>query len=208
MGFRACLLAAVLALGCSSDPLVTPPDSEESPAPGATAAPTGAPTGVPTGTGSASPGPSPDAFHPDIEYPSGPYGRGLGAVLDDIDFLGWRDPVASNYAPESLERVSLSDFYDPTGQTTKLLVINASALWCTVCQAEMRQIKNENLYQLYRERGVEILGTLFEDDVGAPATPNDLKIWGSSRVRQIAFPLVLDPSLRMGLYFTSDATPL
>ncbi|HEY3496687.1 MAG TPA: hypothetical protein VGK73_18435, partial [Polyangiaceae bacterium] len=47
-----------------------------------------------------------------------------------------------------------------------------------------------------------------EDDVGAPATPNDLKIWGSSRVRQIAFPLVLDPSLRMGLYFTSDATPL
>jgi hypothetical protein len=143
-----------------------------------------------------------------VDYPRGPYGRGEGAVIDNVEFMGWPDPVAVGYAVEALERVRLSDFYDPTGTDTKLLVINASALWCVVCQSELRQMKQENLYALYRERGVEFLGTLFEDNDGAPAQPVDLKTWGASRVRAIAFPLVLDPSLRMGVYFTSDATPL
>lgn len=203
MALRACLLATFLALGCSSEPLVSPPEAESNDGPpAATGAPTGAPTSPPPA------GPSADGFRAAAQYPAGPYGRGLGAVIDNIDFIGWRAPLTANYAPEALERVSISDFYDPTGQSVKLLVINASALWCTVCQGEMRQINGERLYEKYRAVGVEILGTLFEDNEGAPAKPADLTTWGAAKARQIQFPLVLDPSLRMGIYFTSDATPL
>jgi hypothetical protein len=202
MGARACLLA-LLFLACSSEALVPAPDDQDRGAPAATGTPTAAPTGAPPVMG-----PGAEGFQPVEAYPAGPYGRGVGAVIDNIDFVGWRDPVGADYSPEALERVSLADFYDPSGEHTKLLVVNASALWCTVCQTEMRQIKQEKLYEQYRARGVEFLGTLFEDLDGAPAKPIDLKTWGSSASRAIQFPLVLDPSLRMGVYFTSDATPL
>jgi hypothetical protein len=206
MGFRARLLPAVLVLGCSSEALVTPPSPESNEPPAS--APTGTVTAAPTGTAPPVEAPSAEGFSPVADYPAGPYGRGLHAVMEDIEFLGWRDPLAANYAPEALHRVRLSDFYDPTGTDIKLIVMNASALWCGVCESEMRQIKNENLYERYRAVGVEFIGTLFEDFEGAPAKPVDLKTWGSARSRTMAFPLVLDPSLRMGAYFTSDATPL
>jgi hypothetical protein len=199
------VLAVFFALACSSDPLVSTPASD------APSAPTGAPTSLPTGapTGSA---PSPNAdgadFAPKVSYPPGPYGRGVGAVIENTTFLGWRDPVASNYDTAALEPVSLSDFYDPSATTTKLIVINASAVWCTVCQAELKQMKNDNTAEKYRAQGVQLLGTLFEDATGGPARPSDLRLWGSAAVRAIDFPLVLDPGLKMGVYFTSDATPL
>ena len=198
------LVSASLALACSSDPLESAP-APEAPPPAATG--TGVPTAAPTGS---APAPNADGagFAPGVNYPPGPYGRGVGAVIEHMTFLGWRDPVAANYDPEALEQVSLSDFYDPSGATTKLIVINASAVWCTVCQAEMRQMKNEQIAQNYRARGVQIFGTLFEDANGGPARPSDLKLWGSAKVRSIDFPLVLDPALKLGVYFTSDATPL
>jgi hypothetical protein len=166
------------------------------------------PSGAPTDAPPVNPNADGAGFAPKVSYPSGPYGRGVGAVIENTTFLGWRDPVASNYDTGVLEPVSLSDFYDPSGATTKLLVINASAVWCTVCQAELRQMKNDNTAANYRAKGVQLLGTLFEDATGGPARPSDLKLWGSAAVRAIEFPLVLDPGLKMGVYFTSDATPL
>ena len=69
-------------------------------------------------------------------YPPGPYGRGIGATIENLSFLGWKDPVRSGYDPAALETVSLADFYDPSGTRTKLIVLNASAVWCSVCRAE------------------------------------------------------------------------
>lgn len=194
------VFALVVSLGCSSDPL------ESAPAAAAPPAPTAVPTVAPTGS---TPSPNVDgaAFGASVDYPPGPYGRGVGAVIENLTFLGWRDPVAANYDPEALEPVSLSDFYDPTG-ATKLIVINASAVWCTVCQAELRQMKRDGISQTYAAKGVQLVGTLFEDVSGGPARPADLKLWGSAPARAIDFPLVLDPALKMGVYFTSDATPL
>jgi hypothetical protein len=171
----------LLALGCSADP----------PEPGA------------------DPGPFADApFQPVSAYPPGPYGRGIGAVIENLSFLGWRDPVRSGYDPAALERVSLSAFYDPTGTRTKLIVLNASAVWCTVCRAEMQDIRARDTYRFYKEQGVELLGTLFEDAKGGPAQPSDLQLWGSSTAHAIKFPLLLDPGFKASVYFTSDATPL
>lgn len=195
----ACVLAVAAGVGCSSEAVNGTPG-------GASASDQGAP--APTGTADpAGPGASGD-FAPTPAYPSGPYGHGLGAVIDNLDFIGWRDPVAANYDPNLLERIHLADFYDPTGTRTELLVINASAVWCVVCQGELRDMNSSSTYQKFRDRKVEILGTLFEDAQSNPAKPSDLSLWGSSTARAIAFPLVLDPALKMGVYFTSDATPL
>jgi hypothetical protein len=147
-------------------------------------------------------------FQPIANYPAGPYGRGLGAVIENHEFLGWRDPVASGYDLGKLETVRLGDFYDPNGTRTKLIVLNASAVWCTVCQAEMRDIQLAGIHQSYRQKGVELVGTLFEDRQGGPATLSDLVAWGSTPAHSITFPLLLDPGFKVSVYFTSDATPL
>jgi hypothetical protein len=184
----------VLALGCSSEPLGQGGAEPADPSPAPTSTAAGAFGDVP--------------FRPVDAYPPGPYGRGIGAVIENLSFLGWRDPVAAGYDPTALETVSLSAFHDPTGTRTKLIVLNASAVWCTVCRAEMADLRARDTYRSYKEKGVELVGTLFEDAVGAPAQPSDLELWGSSTSHAIAFPLLLDPGFKASVYFTSDATPL
>jgi len=192
----AALFGAFFALACASDPVNGPGDG----APNA-----GSPG--PSDTSNPPPALSGD-FAPAQAYPAGPYGHGVGAVIENLEFIGWREPAAANYDPTLLEHVRLGDFYDPSGTQTELLVLNASAVWCVVCQGEMRDMKTNDTYAAYRARKVQVLGTLFEDAKSNPAQPSDLVIWGSSTARAIAFPLVLDPALKMGVYFTSDATPL
>jgi len=190
-----CAIAATI--GCSSEAVTSPTGSPP--------VDPGSPS--PSDTSSLGPGAAGD-FKPTQAYPAGPYGNGVGAVIDNLEFIGWRDPVAAGYDPNLLKRVRLGDFYDPTGTQTELLVINASAVWCTVCQGEMRDMKNDGTYEKFSSRKVQVLGTLFQDSQNNPAKPSDLTLWGSSSMRAIAFPLVLDPALKMGVYFTSDATPL
>jgi hypothetical protein len=196
MRARASFLGLLLMVGCSSEAIT---QGEQ---------PSGSST-TPSGPASTSTAPSVAGdFAPMQAYPPGPYGHGLGAVIDNLEFLGWRDPVGANYDPNALETLRLGDYYDPAGSQTELIVLNAAAVWCTVCQAEMRDMNKNGTYDAYRQRKVQVFGTLFEDSAGNPAKPSDLVLWGSSAVRQIAFPLVLDPALKMGIYFTSDATPL
>ena len=185
----------LLALGCASEPL-----SPTGSAPEVNASPTATAT---------APTPSDDSpFQPVAVYPAGPYGRGVGAVVENLSFLGWHDPVASGYDPALLEMVSFSDFYDPTGTEVKLIVLNASAIWCGFCQAEMRDMKANGTDAKYRTKGVRVIGTLFQDGQALPAKPDDLRVWGSVPAHSITFPLLLDPGLKAGVYFTSDATPL
>jgi hypothetical protein len=189
-------MGALVTLGCSSDSLT---DQTGSPTDG---------TPAPTPTSTATTPTVEGEFAPIKAYPPGPYGYGVGAVIDNLDFIGWLDPVAAGYDVTKLERVELADLYDPNGTHTELIVINASAVWCTVCQQELRDMNRSGTYAAYSARKVQVVGTLFEDGAGDPATPKDLSLWGSSTARAIAFPLVLDPGLKMGRYFTSDATPL
>lgn len=187
----------LLTVGCSSESL-TPGE----PTPSAASTPSS-----PADTATA-PGAVAGNFAPLQAYPPGPYGHGLGAVIENLEFLGWRDPVGVGYDPSVLETIHLGDYYDPAGTNTQLIVLNAAAVWCTVCQGEMHDMYKNGTYEAFRERKAQVFGTLFQDIDGNPAKPSDLVIWGSSAVRQIEFPLVLDPALKMGIYFTSDATPL
>jgi len=144
-----------------------------------------------------------------VPYPAGPYGTGRGAVIANLSFLGWKHPDQAQYDTSHFEVVRLSDFYNPDGKTEiKLLAINASAVWCTVCRAEYEDMNTNGTYDAYRAKGVELLGTLFEDNSYFPAEPADLNRWGAVSNHAVKFPLVLDPGFKMGSYFSSDATPL
>jgi hypothetical protein len=143
------------------------------------------------------------------DYPAGPYGTGVRATIENFAFLGWRDPVAANYDVTQLEQVQLSEFYNPDGRSNvKLIWINASAVWCSVCRAEMEDIKNNGVHAAFGPRGVQLIETLFEDNKSGPARPLDLHNWGSLPAHAIDFPLLLDPGFKLGAFFTSDATPL
>lgn len=195
---RLALISAAICLvggaACSSQPLGSE-GGEPGPGPGTPGA---------GGSGAASP------VYDFADYPAGPYGTKKGSVIDNYEFLGWRAPKAVGYDIDSLETIRFSDFYNPGGSRSdvKLLVVNASAVWCTVCRAEYRHIRDDGIYASFRARGVEIVGTLFEDARSGPATPIDLKNWGELEAHQVEFPLVLDPSNKLGVFFSSDATPL
>jgi hypothetical protein len=188
--------AACFVSACSSSPLTGTPESEGAAPPPAAAV---------GGTAVGSAGPT-STF---ASYPAGPYGTGRGATIENLSFLGWKHPDVAAYDVSQFETVRLSDFYDPDGHTgVKLLAINASAVWCSVCRAEYQDMKTNGTYANYKAKGVEILGTLFEDKLYYPAQPSDLSLWGSVSNHAVSFALGLDPSFKMGAYFDSDATPL
>ncbi len=214
-GAKTAWLAATLAFfaACSSAPI-------DDPAAAASAA--GSDTGASAGAGapSVSPGsgtnagtsstlPSAGPSYEKVDYPAGPYGVGVHATLENFAFLGWHDPVAANYDQTKLETVQLSEYYNPDGRNNlKLIWINASAVWCSVCRAEMADIKNNGVRAAFAPKGVQLIETLFEDNKSGPAKPLDLHNWGSLPAHSIDFPLLLDPGFKLGAFFTSDATPL
>ena len=203
------VVATCSLLGCSSSPLAGVAESESA-EPGAV--PSGA-AGASTGAGaSAGAAPVPVGVTPTstwTPYPAGPYGTTRGATIENLAFLGWKHPDLAGYDPAQFETVKLSDFYDPDGHTgVKLLAINASAVWCGVCRREYQEMHSADVYGTLRPLGLEILGTLFQDNAYYPAQPQDLKNWGKLSTHAVTFPLVLDPGFKVGAYFDSDATPL
>ena len=180
-----CLLA-LLALGCGSDvELVRDPEPEhvDDPSPGVN-------------------------FEP-VAYPPGPYGTRGTSVVPNFEFRGWPDPPAVAYDPARLDYMSLGEFWDPDGaKDIRYILMNASAVWCTFCRQEMRDIKSSGRFASYREKGVLIIGTLYEDNSGNPAKPEDLELWGSMEGHEIEFPLLLDPSFQTQSFMDYGGTPL
>lgn len=151
------------------------------------------------------PGPVPE--YAAVKYPAGPYGTEVGSRMASDEFLGWYDPMAAGVDTNAFAKVRYSDFYDPDGEKgIKLILINASAVWCGVCRAEYDAIRTAGLYEKYRALGVEFVGGIFEDVQNNPSKPTDLANWSQSY--EVAHPMVLDPSFKMGRYFTGDATPM
>ncbi|HYQ41026.1 MAG TPA: hypothetical protein VER11_03640 [Polyangiaceae bacterium] len=193
-------------LACSSSPLAPVPESGSGPAPAAGSS-GGASAGVGSNPGA---GAAPSAATPSwTAYPPGPYGTSRGSTIQNLSFLGWKHPDQAGYDLSKFETIRLSDFYDPDGHTgVKLLAINASAVWCGVCRREYQDMHRNDVYATLHGMGLEIFGTLFEDNNYFPAQPIDLKNWGSLSTHAVTFPLGLDPGFKMGAYFDSDATPL
>ena len=90
------------------------------------------------GTGVSAADSAPDTNPDGVPYPQeniGTLPRKLdvpGNRIRNFKFLGYPNAnVASGLKP-----VSLAQFYDPTGSRYQVIHIQASGVWCTVCQAE------------------------------------------------------------------------
>lgn len=141
-----------------------------------------------------------------VEYPEGPYGQIRGTILADEEFLGWRSPIGNEFNLTYAEPIRFSDFYNPTDPGgPELLFINAVTVWCSVCRQEYVDLGEMDTEQ-WRERGLEIMGVLFEDNNGDPATYLDMINW--TRTYGVDFPFVVDPSFKTGVYFDRSATPM
>lgn len=143
----------------------------------------------------------------DEQYPEPPYGFVKGSTVPNLDFLGWYAPSDAGYDTTQVENIDLGQFYDPTGDKgIELLMVNASAVWCSVCQAEFLDLKQSGTYDTLRPRGLEMLGVLFEDRDAQPARYSDMENW--ARVFEVKFPFALDPGFKMGSFFDRSATPM
>lgn len=133
-------------------------------------------------------------------YPSGPYGSTPGEVAPNLTFTqGWLDPKAAGYDPATLAPIAFSDFYDPTGTTYEILLVNTSATWCSACKIEhggsgQSPSLNAHMAEL-GPKGLVILSLLFEDASNNDAEPNDLVDWTKSF--ETEFPMALDPEYQM-----------
>lgn len=141
-----------------------------------------------------------------VAYPDPPYGTKQGAVIANQEWLGWHDPGQTGYDTSAFEKISLADYYDPSGaRGIGHIVLTSTAVWCSVCRAEYQDLANGQV-QKWNDRGVVFIGALFEDNDGNPAGPDELRTW--AQTFDVAFPFVLDPGFKLGAFFSREATPM
>ncbi len=149
-----------------------------------------------------------EAEAPDFlaDYPAGPYGDDLNAILPNYRVTGWRNPQSVDYDIEQLEVIQMSDYYDPDGsKNIKLIMINSSAQWCPPCRAEYRYFDTNGTYAKYRALGVEFIGSLMENNANDPPRLIDGQAWAKSY--KVPFPFLIDTGFKLGGLFTMDAIP-
>lgn len=142
-------------------------------------------------------------------YPDGPYGNGLGDVAPDVCIRGWHDPGAADYDPGQLERICLSDFWDPEAREHSHLLVNTSAIWCSACRVEYggsgsRPSLSRHLSER-RERGLRMLGALFQDAAFEPAGEAEVVAW--ARTYSVDFSFGLDAPFVMGAFADAEVQP-
>jgi thiol-disulfide isomerase/thioredoxin len=148
-------------------------------------------------------------------YPCAPYGTKTKDVTTNVEFLGFTDPgqLCKDHKDEALDlntvaKVTFKDWYraDPTATCGRqLLWVIVSAGWCGPCKAEVKSTQEQYAAGAVDKR-LGILNVVFEtDDQGVPADETFIKQWISAF--KVTFPVVMDPTFKMGLYFDKAATP-
>ena len=136
-------------------------------------------------------------------YPAGPYGTEEGDLVGDLSFMGWRDPSAVGYEGD-LVKIAFSDYYDPTGKSYEVLLVNTCAGWCLACRDEHRTLPA--FYSQWAPEGLVIISAYFQNALRDPPSVADLSAWTMASASN--FPMVLDPDFQMQAYASADSAPL
>ncbi len=143
------------------------------------------------------------------EYPEGPYGGELGDVAPNVCVEGWRDPSAEAYDADAMETVCFADFWHPEATSASLLLVNTSAIWCLACQAEYGGSGSRPSLSAEAsaraDRGLELLGVLFQDSQFEPADSSDGVTWAKSF--SVDFPFGVDAPFAMGAFADPQLQP-
>jgi len=120
-----------------------------------------------------------------------------GLVGQTLAAMSFRDPAGGSVEPASFLGSA----------EVKLLLLNASAGWCTVCQAEAPELAAWD--DEYGAQGLEILYTLFEDSSGVAPTDAFAEGWCDSL--GLPFACLVDEGFEttgLGQYFDRTSAPL
>ncbi len=86
----------------------------------------------------------------------------------------------------------------------KVMVLATAAEWCTACREEAPKL--QDLHDDYRDRGLQVLVTLFEtadfDPAGAAQAAAWVDLYG------VTYPVVADPEFQMEAYYDPQLTPM
>lgn len=142
-------------------------------------------------------------------YPAAPYGYQVGAVIQNIKFVGKADPDGAagtaTYDTLPMKAFALSDFYG--SPDVKLLVVSGVAGWCGPCNEEQFEVPDlQAKYEPLGVRWVEGLVQGFNETTGAPATSSDIDRWANRHGLHVA--IGLDPEDKLHEYADVTAFPL
>jgi len=125
-------------------------------------------------------------------YPSGPYGKTAGSILENLEF------VNSDGTPYSFNDV----FADPAN---RVLLVTTTADWCSACKEEQKSLVE--LHRQYGERGLAIVVAMFENGEFDPAEVENARVWKERY--ELPVPVVLDANpFQLGAYYDRRVTPM
>lgn len=150
---------------------------------------------------------------PVTAYPEGPYGTGYLDTIQDLEF----------FDPWTGATPRLSDYYQ--SPDVSVLLISSAAGWCTACMYESWDLVES--YDKYKDRGLEILYTLYEDRNADPIFQDDdsddeitadmafFRGWQDHLGKYIGlperkanYPTLVDRDFVLEDYYNQGATPL
>ncbi len=85
----------------------------------------------------------------------------------------------------------------------KVIILNFSAMWASACRLEAPDL--ENLYNTYKERGLEIIQCVYHNEDGDPADLSDLARWIDDF--GLTFTVFNDPDLSTVVLYRFDQIP-
>ena len=125
-------------------------------------------------------------------YPAAPYGTAAGTTLANLSFAD----------PDGTSTVDLQSLR-AAGDKQLLLVIT-SAGWCSACIEAQPELNR--LYNTYKDCGLEVVLSVFEDEETNPATPALAAQWKSSYANP--FTVVADAPFVLKEYYDASYTPM
>ncbi len=164
-------------------------------------------------------------------YPTGPYGIGVGSVIENYEFRGFPNSMVAR-DPNALDTIRLGDFFNPHADATdyapvdaahddrlyppgspwgegtpkpRVILIDVASVWCGPCNDEAKTLLPPR-HASYKPCGGEFLLQLADGPTpGTAALPTNLVAW--TKKYSVDFPAAIDPSSKLSALFDSDAFP-
>lgn len=124
-----------------------------------------------------------------------------GNRVANFKFVGYPDANIGG----GLQPISLAQFFDPTGETYRIIHIQASGVWCSACQAETTAVVPLKA-ELLAKKAVWLVSMAEGATQGQPSKQTDLDRW----INQFKSPYThwLDPgNAKLGPFYDRTALP-
>ncbi len=85
----------------------------------------------------------------------------------------------------------------------KVILLNISAMWCSPCRSEASELME--IYNTYKERGLEIVQCIYQDEEGNSSDQSDIQRWVNEFI--LSFIVLTDPDGSLTDFFSFSGIP-